>query len=77
MSTADILAQLPKLSPEELAQVQAKLDEIAGESWIDEGELTDADTALLDTALDDYRNNPALGSGWEEVRARIEARLLQ
>jgi hypothetical protein len=30
MSTAEILDQLPRLSPEERKQVQAKLDELAG-----------------------------------------------
>lgn len=30
MSTAEILAELPRLTPEELAAVQAKLDELVG-----------------------------------------------
>jgi hypothetical protein len=58
MSKAEILAELPKLNPEDLAEVQAKLDELAGESWLDGGELSDADKAALESALSDYRNSP-------------------
>jgi len=42
MSTPQILAELPRLTAEERAQVQAKLDELAGEAWQDRGELSDA-----------------------------------
>jgi hypothetical protein len=41
MSKAEIIAELAHLSPEELAEVQAKLDELAGEAWQDGGELAD------------------------------------
>lgn len=58
MSKAEILAELPKLRVEELAEVQAKLDELTGEVWLDDGELTDADKAALDAALADYQKNP-------------------
>ncbi|HEX4797219.1 MAG TPA: hypothetical protein VH370_25725 [Humisphaera sp.] len=75
MSKAEILAELPKLSSEDLAEVQAKLDELAGEVWRDNGELTDADKAALEAGLDAYRNNPDSGSSWDEVRARIQAKL--
>lgn len=75
MSKAEILAELPKLQPEELAEVQAKLDELAGEVWLDSGELTDTDKTALDAALIDYQNNPDAGSPWEQVKARIQARL--
>jgi putative addiction module component (TIGR02574 family) len=75
MSKAEILAELPRLSPEELAEVQAKLDELAGEVWLDRGELTDGDKAALEASLADYRNDPDAGSTWEAARARIQARL--
>ncbi len=75
MSKAETLAELPKLRREELAEVQAKLDELDGETWLDNGELTDADKSLLDAALLDYQNNPNAGSSWEDVRARIESKL--
>ncbi len=75
MSKTEILAELPKLRVEELAEVQAKLDELVGEIWLDDGELTDADKAALDAALADYQKNPDAGSPWKEVEARIRARL--
>jgi hypothetical protein len=75
MSKAEILAELPKLKAEELAEVQAKLDELAGEQWLDDGELADADKAALDAALVDYGKNPDAGSPWTEAEARIRAKL--
>jgi hypothetical protein len=77
MSKAEILAELPKLRPEELAEVQAKLDELAGEVWLDDGDLSDQDKTALDAALANYQNNPDAGSPWEEVKARIQAKLRQ
>lgn len=75
MSKTEILAELPKLNTEELAEVQAKLDELVGEVWFDDGGLTDADKRTLDAALTDYQNNPDAGSPWEHVKARIQAKL--
>lgn len=75
MSKTEILAELPSLHPDELAEVQAKLDEIAGEVWLDDGELTAADKTALDAALADYQRHPDAGSSWEEVKARLEAKL--
>jgi hypothetical protein len=49
MSKSEILAELPKLQPDELAEVQAKLDELIGEVWLDNVELTDTDKAVLDS----------------------------
>ena len=77
MSKAEILAELPKLKAEELAEVQAKLDELVGEVWLDEGELSDADKSTLDASLDAYLKDPNAGSTWEQVNARIQAKLRQ
>jgi putative addiction module component (TIGR02574 family) len=75
MGKAEILKALPNLTPGELADVQAKLDELAGENWTDDGELTDADKAELDHALAEYKKNPDAGSSWAEAEARIRAKL--
>ncbi len=69
MSKNEILAELPKLRPDELAEVQAKLDELTGDVWLDGGELSDADKAALDFELAEYKKNPQAGSTWEEVQA--------
>jgi hypothetical protein len=75
MSKTEILAELPKLKADELAEVQAKLDELFGEVRLDGGELSDADKTALDAALADYEKNPDAGSSWPEVKARIQAKL--
>lgn len=75
MSKAEILAELPKLSREERAEIQARLDDLAGEGWLDDGELSAEEKALLDARLAEYEKNPDAGSSWEEVEARIRASL--
>lgn len=75
MSKAEILAELPRLLPHELAEVQAKLDELTGAVWTDNGELTDADKAALEEALESYRKDPDSGTPWRETRVRIQAKL--
>jgi len=75
MSTAEILAELPKLKAEDLAVIQAKLDELAGDVWLDDRELSDADKAALNEGLAQYQANPEAGDSWEQVKARIQAKL--
>lgn len=75
MGKSEIIAQLPHLSLEDLAEVQAKLDELAGDAWQDRGELSDADKQALDEALAAYEASPDAGSSWAEVKARVQARL--
>lgn len=75
MSKAEIIAELSRLDPSDLADVQARLDELAGNRWIDGGELSDADKSALDVALLDFQNNPSAGASWNEVKARIQAKL--
>ena len=75
MGKTEILAELPKLSAAELAEIQDKLDELAGEQWLDNGELGDAGKAALDAALANYKKNPDAGSAWSEVEGRIRAKL--
>jgi hypothetical protein len=74
MSKAEIIAELPKLTTDELADVQARLDELAGEAWLDCGELSDADKSALDAALAEYQKNPEAGSSWQDVESRIRAK---
>lgn len=76
MSKADILAELPKLTPAERQEVRLKLAQIDGEAWLDTDEpLTDGEKALLDARLAAYEKDPEAGSSWEDVEARIRARL--
>jgi putative addiction module component (TIGR02574 family) len=75
MSKAEIIAELPNLSPEERAEVQAKLDELAAGAWQDGGQLSESDKRTLDATLADYENSPDAGSSWEQVKARVQAKL--
>ncbi len=75
MSKAEILAGLKKLSRAELAEVQAGLDALLGDDWIENSELSAADKAALDAALADYRAHPEAGSPWEVVAQRIRTQL--
>lgn len=76
MSKAEILAQLPKLTPAERQEIRLQLARLDGELWLDAGEpLTDAEKALLDSRLAAYAKDPDAGSSWEEVEARLRVRL--
>jgi putative addiction module component (TIGR02574 family) len=76
MSKAEILAELPKLTPAERQEVRLKLARLDGEEWLNTSEpLTEAEKALLDARLAAYEKDPNVGSSWEEVEARIRARL--
>ena len=75
MSKTEILEELPKLSREELAEVQAKLDELMGDGWEDDGELSHTDKQALDAGIAAYERSPHDVSSWDEVEARIRAKL--
>ena len=75
MGKAEIIAELTRLSPEDLAEIQAKLDELDGDAWQDLGELSDADKQTLDDTLAEYERSPVVGCSWDEVKARVHAKL--
>jgi putative addiction module component (TIGR02574 family) len=76
MSKAEILAELPRLTPAERQEIRLKLAHLDGEEWLDAADpLTDVEKALLDARLAAYEKDPDAGSSWEEVEERIHARL--
>ena len=76
MSTAEILQELPKLSPEERKEIRLKLAELDDNNWLDDDDpLTASEKALLEARLAAYEKDPDAGGSWEEVEARIRARL--
>jgi hypothetical protein len=75
MSKAEILEALPKLSPEERQEIRAKLNELDGEEWLDNGELSEDEKAIVEARLDEYDRHPEAGSSWDEAKARIMAGL--
>jgi anti-sigma regulatory factor (Ser/Thr protein kinase) len=75
MSKTEILAELPHLSAEDIAEVQAKLDELAGNAWQHGGELSAADRLALEETLANYEASPEAGRSWNEVKARIQDKM--
>ena len=50
---------MPKLSPEERAEIQAKRTGLAEDAWLDgDDPLPDDQKALLEERLDDLENHP-------------------
>ena len=69
MSKAEILAELPKLSPQERGEILAqtwRLEEAAGP--------TEREKRLLNEAQLAYDANPTAGVPWPEVEARLRKR---
>jgi putative addiction module component (TIGR02574 family) len=75
MSKTEILAELPKLTPAEREEIQARLDQLAGTGWLDGGKLTDEEKQLLDSRLDECERNPSSFVPWEEAKAPLQASL--
>ena len=75
MSKAEIIEELPKLTPEDRAEIQARLDELAGQGWLDDGELTDEEKRVVDLRLDECERNPSSFVPWEHAKAQIKASL--
>ena len=75
MSKTEILAELPSLSEEDRAEIRAKLDELAGNEWLDNGELSEGDKRVLDAEIAEYEKSPNEGSSLDEVMARVQAKL--
>ena len=75
MSKSEILMELPKLTPEERQEVRERLAEIDGTDWLDDGQLTDDEKALIDSRLDECERNPRSFIHWDEAKARIQPHL--
>lgn len=71
MSKAEILAELPKLTREERRELVKKVHEIDGDDWLDEGKLSDAEKALLETRLAEHERNPGSAIPWSAFEARL------
>ena len=76
MSIAEIVEELPKLSVEDRDELRLCLLQLDREIWSDSAHpLTDSEKALLDARLAAYRKDPDAGSAWEDVEARLLAKL--
>ena len=75
MSKAEILCEIPKLTPEERAEIRQKLDEFDAGQWLDlDDPLSDEAKALLEARLADLEKHPEKSVPWAEAEARLVAR---
>jgi len=76
MSKVEILAELPKLTKKDRHEIRVKLAELDADGWDDQNDpLTDSEKAILEARLEEYKKNPELGDSWENVEARVRAKL--
>jgi putative addiction module component (TIGR02574 family) len=78
MSKAEILAELPSLTPEERYEILVKLNELDGDLWLDrEDPLTEHEKELIGTRLEAHERNPESAIPWEEFRTRLNRRIVE
>jgi len=70
MSTTEILAQLPRLTPEERDLVRSRLDDIDSSA-----PLTPAEKKFVDQRVAAYRQNPDAGVSWAVAEAEIRKQI--
>lgn len=76
MSKAEIVAELPKLTPAERDEVRLKLAEMDGQDWLDEDDpLTESEKALLEARFAAHEADPATAIPWAEYQERLRRRL--
>jgi len=76
MSKAEIVEELPKLTPTEREEIRLKLAELDGTDWLDEDDpLTDAQKALIESRIAAHEKSPETAIPWQEFEARLKRRL--
>ena len=66
----------PRLTPQERQEIRRRLGELDDDEWLDADDpLTDEEKALLEARLAAYEKDPDVGSSWDEVEARLHARV--
>jgi len=74
MSKTEILEALPKLTTEEREEVRLLLAELDQEDWLDDGELTEGEKALIEGRVAAFERNPETSLEWAVAEARLTAR---
>lgn len=70
MSKAQIINELPKLSPEERRDILEKIQEIDRNGWLAE-DLSPEEIALIEQRLAAHQKNPTASVPWNEVETRL------
>jgi len=71
MSKSEILAELPKLGPEDRREIFERIGELEDYDLLHGGKPTAEEKAMLDREFEDFQKNPKAGSSWDEVQSRI------
>lgn len=74
MSTAEILAELPKLSPDDRQQVYQRLCELQERDLVTGTGPTPEEKNLLDDELAEYEKDGDRGQAWDDVLQELRAR---
>ena len=70
MSTAEILAQLPRLTSADREMVRARLDDIDSAA-----PLSPEEKRLVDERVTAYRQNPGAGVSWAVAEAEVRKQI--
>ncbi len=71
MSKAELIEEISKLAPGELAEIWDVLWTLEERHMLGSHAPSDHERAILDKELEDFEKNPWQGSSWEEVKARL------
>ena len=73
MSKADILAELPRLTPTDRSEILDQLWSLEEQEALRRGPSAE-EKVMLDAELADYAASPNAGRSWAEVQARLRQR---
>ena len=74
MSKTEILAELPKLAPEERRQIYQRLCELQEQDLLNGAGPSDEEKKLLDAALAEYEKDGDRGRPWRQVLGDLRAK---
>jgi len=68
------MQELPKLSPEQRDLLRIRIAELAGEEWMDDGELSPEEKRVIEERLAEHERNPESAIPWEVTEAKLRTR---
>lgn len=74
MSFNEVMAELPKLTPEQRDLLRVQLAVLAGEEWMDDGELSLADKSLIEERLAAHERSLTATISWEVAETKLKER---
>lgn len=74
MSFHELLAELPSLTAEQRQLLRARLSELEGDGWMDDGELSVEEKRIIEERLAEHERNPEGVIPWAVAEAKLKAR---